>query len=292
MSELFDMLSDLTDDFEDDSRDNVILRAPFGYPGGKDKSVVEIINKLPYRDTFVDVCGGSGIITLNRKKSKVLDVYNDRWSGVTCFFRMLRTNHDELRDSINMAMHSREEFVYAKTHYEDIQLSDLERATLFYVMISHSFGKLGRNWARSLNSKVTFKRNYDVEYWRELHTRFSEVQIENLDWKNVLKDYDGPNTVFYIDPPYPYTDQSIYKHKFKNEDHIKLLDYVHHNVQGYVAVSSYKNDLYSKYPWDDIHVWPVKITIDSKSSTDSGHREYKGQSAREMFEILYIKESK
>lgn len=289
--ELFDMFSALSNDTEKVSRDRDIVRAPFGYPGGKDRSVNQILDILPVREKWVDCCGGSGIITLNRQRSSILDVYNDRWSGVVAFFRCLRdaTLLERLIDQIHLTMHAREEFVYAKANYDNPNLDDVERANLFYQMIVQSFSTLGRNWARSLNTRMSFKRTIDIPHWKQIHARMAECQIENLDVNQCLADYDSEGTVFYIDPPYPYTDTGIYKHKFNDDAHREMLNRVFTKV-GYVAVSSYKNDIYDKYPWDDVHVWEVPVTIDSRSSTEGGNREYKGGKIARAFECLYIKE--
>lgn len=294
MDNLFDMFSGLHDDTSSRSRDKDIIRAPFGYPGGKDRSIKKLLEYLPEpRDKWIDVCGGSGIVTLNRERSRIVDVYNDRWSGVVAFFRCIRDpiKLEQLVDKINLTMHAREEFVYAKANYDNPALDDVERANLFYQMIVQSFGALGRNWARTLNTRMLFKRVIDIDQWRPIHTRFSECQIENIDWEQCFDDYDAHGSVFYVDPPYPFTDTGIYKHKFTDDDHNRLCKYIHERVKGYVAISSYKNGIYDKYPWDEVHVWDVPVTIDSRSSTEGGNREYKGAKIARAFECLYVKEA-
>lgn len=294
MDNLFDMFSGLHEETSPRSRDKDILRAPFGYPGGKDRSIRKLLEYLPPpRDKWIDVCGGSGIVTLNREKSRIVDVYNDRWSGVVAFFKCLRdpVKYVELMDQINLTMHAREEFVYAKANFDNPALGDVERANLFYQMLVQSFSTLGRNWARTLNSKANFKRIIDIDHWRQLHSRFSECQIENMDWKHCFHDYDSPGSVFYVDPPYPFTDTGIYKHKFDQYDHNDLCEYVHTFAKGYVAISSYKNTIYDKYPWDEVYIWDVPVTIDSRSSTDGGNRTYKGEGIARTYECLYVKEA-
>lgn len=36
----------------------------------------------------------------------------------------------------------------------------------------------------------------------ELHARLDRVSVEHLDWRRCLKNYDGPETFFFLDPPY------------------------------------------------------------------------------------------
>lgn len=291
MNDLFNQLNALHGRNEQ-IRDRNVIRSPFAYPGGKDKICRQIIDLLPVRDIFVDVCGGSGVITINREPSRVLDVYNDRWSGVTSFFQCLRDpdKYKLLVDMINMSVHSREDFLYCKENYANMNHDVVLRACMFYIMMSKSFACMGRNWARSVNSKTSFYKSIELDHWRMLHTIFSRVQVENLDWEACLADYDGPNSVFYIDPPYPGTFQAIYKHKFTDEMHEKMCKKIF-TTKGFVAISSYANPIYDAFPWDEKHSWDVNVTCDSKSSTDTGNRIYQGGENLRTTEVLYIKES-
>ena len=45
--------------------------------------------------------------------------------------------------------------------------------------------------------------------------------IENLDWKGVIDQYDGPETVFYCDPP--YVDQES-AYPVSDIDHAEFVD--------------------------------------------------------------------
>ena len=36
----------------------------------------------------------------------------------------------------------------------------------------------------------------------ELHTRLTSVVIERLPYADLIQSYDGPDTLFFLDPPY------------------------------------------------------------------------------------------
>src|SRR5262249_53730867 len=46
--------------------------------------------------------------------------------------------------------------------------------------------------------------------------RLVRVQIENLSYQEILKRYDRPTTLFYLDPP--YFDRKLYKFNLSNDD--------------------------------------------------------------------------
>jgi len=288
--ELLGILLGMNDDHAE-ARE-VYQRAPFGWPGGKSESIKHILPQLPYRDVWCEAFGGSGIVTLNRRKSRVLDVYNDRYGGLVTFYRCLRNPElrNKLIELIQLTPHAREEFVWAKETWENCE-DDLERAYRWYVMIQQSFSGLGRNFARSTNSKAPIKIQSAIPYFNAIGSRFGEVQVENLDWKQCLQDYDSPETVFYLDPPYYQSDVGIYKHKFnRHEHHVELLESIF-KCQGFVALSGYANDLYDSYKWSDRITWEVSVTMKASAFVPENHQVQTNHNInkKRAMEVLWIK---
>src|SRR5690606_25089106 len=112
MSDLFSHLCSLGS-HDQPNRDIDVQRAPFGWVGGKSRSITNLLPLLPQRDKWVDVFGGSGVVTLNRQPAKILDVYNDRYSGVVAFYRFLHDKDklEQLCDRLRFTLHARAEFV-------------------------------------------------------------------------------------------------------------------------------------------------------------------------------------
>jgi DNA adenine methylase len=285
-------LDDFLDDHPQDAKKrptHKIIKGLFGYPGGKARSVKHIIPLLPYSDVWVDVFGGSGVITLNREPSRVLDVYNDRWSGVVSFFRCLRDDDlmNQMLDQLELLPNSKEEFYLSKNW--NIK-NDVERAVRWYYMMSYSFGGMGRNWGRSTSTKMQSNR-LKLKHFPMVQQRMMRCQIENADWREMFDSYDSYNTIFYCDPPYMDQHVGMYKHYFKEDEHIALLNTVM-DAKGFVAVSSYTNELYNSYEWDNIYTWEVKSTIAPGKGTPSNHRVGYDTARESRTEVLYVKEVK
>ena len=105
---------------------------PFRWYGGKYSHLKWLLPQLPETHRYIEPFGGSGSVLLNRDPSPV-EVYNDRDSDVTNFFKVLRDNRDELLEKIALTPFSREEFAHAIKRQGDKDLSDLEKARLFFV---------------------------------------------------------------------------------------------------------------------------------------------------------------
>ena len=74
-----------------------------------------------------------------------------------------------------------------------------------------------------------------------------EMQIEHKPFDDILKRYDSPGTLFYLDPPYISNklDGDAYRIEMLPEQHVLMLDLAR-KAQGKVAISGYDNSLYSK----------------------------------------------
>jgi len=242
-------LDDLCDDHPtDDKYSDRVVRAPFTFHGSKSRSIPKIMPHLPYLDVWVDVFGGSGVVTLNRKPSKKLDVYNDRWSGVATFFRCVRdpAKREEMVEQLSLMPHSKEDFYDCKQTWHT-QHDDVQRAVRWYYMLQTSYGSVARNWGYGIANSFGHKFKEAIKLFPEVGGRFLNIQIENDDFRVILDRYDSYVTVFYCDPPYLDSQQAgSYQHKMTEGDHIDMLDRIH-NMHGFVAVSSYRNKLYDSY---------------------------------------------
>jgi DNA adenine methylase len=77
--------------------------------------------------------------------------------------------------------------------------------------------------------------------------RLQEVVIENKGALEVIAQYDDPDCLFYIDPPYPLSTRTAhckcYRNELTDQDHINLSN-VLHSVSGMVIISGYDCELY------------------------------------------------
>lgn len=268
-----------------------IIKAPFSYPGGKGRSIKFILPHLPIRHTWVDVFGGSGVVTINRPKSK-LEVYNDRHSGVTDFYRCMRDRalFERLCAWLDCTLHSREEFITNRDTWENI-LDPVERAGRWFAMVNYSFSSLGRNWGRSTGGAggLAGKIRNGIKNLPEIHERFKCVQIENADWRRILHDYDSYDTVFYLDPPYVDSTKGIYANEMNANDHREMIAAVF-KLKGFAAVSGYANPLYDNQKWDAKFSWDVQMTMKAMAFTEENNKTHNDTNRGTVQECLWIKE--
>jgi len=256
--DLFEMLEAMERTSNVKGKD-LYIRAPFGYPGGKSRSLEQLLHHLPVRRSYVEPFGGSGVVLLNRPVS-ALEVYNDRYSGVVAFYRCLRDESklNAMIDRLDLAVSAKEEWIWCADTWQNCQ-DDVERAARWFYMHTYSFSNKGRCWGRQTKSKSMAGKVRDkLTTFNTIHRRFKHVQIENQDWRECIKDYGSRETVFYHDPPYLYdvSYSKIYDHGMRKSDHEQLLNTIF-STKGFHAISGYASPLYDSYEWDERHEWDV-----------------------------------
>lgn len=244
-------------------RGNDVIRAPFGYPGAKNRSIHDLLQHLPYRKTFIDVCGGTGSVLFARQPSK-LEVFNDRCAGITALYRCIRDaklNKALLERLTLVPSCSREEFAWCHETWQQDHHDDVERAARWYYSVVHSFNQKGWSFGRAVKAPAQCGKYWNnLELFWPIHSRIQRVQIENQDWRLILRDYkkDGREVVWYIDPPYWGT-KGIYNHEWPNDWHNELCHRIQDLDGGFVALSGYDHP---KHPYNTFTIWKEKVTWD------------------------------
>lgn len=210
----------------------------FGYPGGKTNMADWIIDHFPDHQCYVEVFGGSAAVLANKDPSNS-EVLNDRDGNIIQFFETLRDHPDELIEWLRDTPHSRElherygQQFYNGNHPDD----DVERAGRFWYLRETSFGGKyrtlsGYNGSRKRN--VARRTRNKRQRLRGFSERFDHVQIENLDFEDLMDRYDSAETLFYCDPPYVEEGDVLYSGD--GFDHTRFVDCLD-QLDGYWIVS-------------------------------------------------------
>jgi DNA adenine methylase len=193
---------------------------PLPYVGGKNRLASRIIALLPEHTAYVEPFAGGAQVLFHKTPSKV-EVLNDLNGEIVNFFRICQWHHDELIRYLHYCLMSRGLFrTLAATDPQS--LTDVQRAGRFYYLQKNAFGGLVVN--QNYHYTVAHRPNYSLtripEVIRKAHERLSGVQIECLPYEDVLKRYDRPATLFYLDPP--YWNRKLYRFNFGEEDFAAL----------------------------------------------------------------------
>jgi DNA adenine methylase len=176
-----------------------------GYQGGKRRLAARVIQRLRQvpHTTYAEPFVGMGGVFLRRDWRAKAEVINDASRDVATLFRVLQRHYVPLMDMLRWQLTSRAEFERLRAAAPDT-LTDLERAARFLYLQRTAFGGKvsGRNFGVSPAAPGRFDVTKLGPMLEAVHERLAGVVIECLDWPELLRRYDRPGTLFYLDPPY------------------------------------------------------------------------------------------
>lgn len=253
------------------------------YHGGKWKLAPWIIEHFPPHRIYVEPFGGAASVLL-RKQRSYAEVYNDLDGEIVNLFRILRNPAQarELVRLVRLTPYAREEF--ETSYIVDGDPIEQARRTLFRAAAGHATGAQGK-YGTGFRNNTTRAHSTPADNWRdfpavleEIIERLRGVVIESRPAADLVKVFDGQDTLFYCDPPYPYITRNqrsagdVYRHEMTDDDH-RSLAHTLRNLHGMVIISGYPCDLY------DHELYPDWRRVERSAMADG---------ASERTEVLWI----
>ena len=230
-----------------------ITRPVMRYHGAKYRIAHWVISHFPDHDTYVEPFGGSAGVLLQKQRSTA-EVYNDLDHDVVRLFEVLRdpARAAELTRRLTLTPFAREELerCYA---WNACPIENSRR------LVTRSFLGFGAD-AATRGHRTGFRcyrssgmQSPATEFMRYPHAlaaiveRLRGITIENKDWREIVTQFDGSETLFYMDPPYVHSTRGRprgYRHELSEEDHLELIN-SSRDCQAMVVLSGYDTDLYN-----------------------------------------------
>ena len=233
----------------------------FRYIGNKHQFLEKIIKRIvSFRetyDTFVDVFGGSGVVSLNVSHLFKNVILNDIDTNVMCVHNAFK----------NMTWNDYRSFC-KRTHIDTIDLSDKETfykfrdkgnkefyfqdgnsidKGLFLYFISgaciNSFFRVGPNGFNQSSGQDDLSRRFSYMRWRTFHKAYLNIELSCQDYKNLCLSVDKPCT-WFLDPPYSSM-SNTYDSNFSKEQKKEFLKIVTSELKGNIIYT----DAYDKEEW-------------------------------------------
>ncbi len=214
-----------------------------------------IISHFPVHRIYVEPYGGAGSV-LMRKPRSYAEIFNDLDSELFNLFVTLRDQgYERLEYLLTNTPYSREEYYAAMEPCRD-QLENARRLIVRSYMgySSDAFNIKRRSGFRSDGKRRGSTPQQDwmnyPRYLKEFAQRLRGVIIENKPALELIEQHDGPQSLFYCDPPYPHSTRSrkshsiaSYKYEMTDAEHIELAERLQ-RIKGMAIVSSYPCPLY------------------------------------------------
>lgn len=226
------------------------------YFGGKFRIRNWITGFFPPHRIYVEPYGGAGSVLLAKEPS-FAEVYNDLDGEVVNLFRVLRDpdQGQRLRELLDLTPFSRAEFTLSYEPSPDPIESArrlVTRCFLGFGATAHNSatrtGFRGKSW-RSNQTGLNDWKTYP-EALPGITARLREVMIEQRPAFDLIARHDGPETLFYVDPPYVHSTRGRH-HDTKSRYRFEMDDLDHRHLalhlrgsKGMVVLSGYDSPLY------------------------------------------------
>lgn len=228
------------------------------YHGGKWRLAPWLLGFFPPHRVYVEAFGGAASVLLCKAPAES-EVYNDLDHRIVGLFRVLRdpAQAAELTRQLELTPYSREE--HALSYEPCADPIEQARRTVIRAMMGH--GSRGATSAHRTGFRTARRRGFHAAGDWLNHTpalraaieRIRGVLIEHRDAREVLAEYDSPDCLHYVDPPYPGITRTTnitgigraYAHEMSDDDHRSLATILH-RCEGMVVLSGYACELYDR----------------------------------------------
>lgn len=217
------------------------LQQPIKWHGGKHYLADWIISHMPAHTHYVEPFFGGGSVLLQKDPEGVSEVVNDLNSCLAVFWAVLRSDEwfEEFKRCVESTPFCESVFEQAKqdiVHDNFVYVASAQAVSAawrFFIRARQSRQGLMKDFATLSRNRTRRGMNEQVSSWLtaidglpDVHARLKRVVLLNRPAIEVIDQQDGPNTLFYLDPPYLHETRvttSDYAHEMTAQDHADLL---------------------------------------------------------------------
>lgn len=233
-------------------------RAPIRYHGSKRRLARWIVSHFPEHAVYTEAYGGSAAVLMAKPRATA-EVYNDLDGRLVSLFRALRDPEAAaaLKEALRLTPYSRAEYEAAT----EPAVEPVEDARRLLVRAYMGFGSDGASGAATgFRTGLRPGKPPAAADWANypdavdaFTARLRGVVMECQPALDVIRRFDKPGTLHYVDPPYvrglrspnsTRTDRG-YRHEMSDDEHRELAA-VLRACHGYVVLSGYVGELYSE----------------------------------------------
>jgi DNA adenine methylase len=266
---------------------------PLSYIGGKSKIGTWIRNYIPKDiETYVESFSGMFWVFFKMDiptyKNLKRVIYNDVNPLNVNLFRCLKDYNRLWELSKSIPIEDPELFDRFKSEIFDDNLDltepNFEIAYKYAYVVSQVWsgtdpkkGNLIKNGGYVSKKTGVYVSKFEIFRSKLIDTKWQKyfdliTDIESLDFEEVIKKYDSPNTYFYCDPPYFKTENYYINHDFGIETHERLANTLS-NIKGRFGLSYYYFDKLddwfpkSEYNWNSKDFVKTAMAVSGKPQT-------------------------
>jgi DNA adenine methylase len=233
------------------------IRPPVKTHGGKYYLAPWVIENFPtgYENlTYVEVFVGGGSVLLHKEYSEQ-EIIADKDRKIIALWKSLRYDTEEMIIALREWPYTLESFEKAQDllKHDKKEMNDFDTAVAEFIVRRMSRGGLRKKFAWS--ERLRGGKPGDLNAWETsldnlwtVAERAQQVEMWCLDFRDVLKNWDDRNVLFYLDPPYLKSTRAkgsteAYEFEMNDQDHTDMLNLCLAS-KAKIVISGYPSPLY------------------------------------------------
>ena len=267
------MLDPTRKSFQTTSKNQMNIKSPLRYPGGKSRAIKQISQYLPkkfseFREPFVG--GGSVFIHLKQTFPDLKIAINDLNPELFLFWYFAQSDLLKLVSEVRQIKENSQDGKLLFTELANIDvntLSDLERAVRFFVLNRITFSGTIESGGFSLESFYKRFTNSSIDRLEKLEIILTEdIKITNLDYSHLINE-PGEDVFIFLDPPYFKAEKSkLYGKKgdlhtgFNHRKFAEILKQCPHN---WLITYDDSPEIRENFKWANIISWELQYGMNN-----------------------------
>ena len=238
-------------------KQKLYLSAPLPFVGQKRmfaKEFIKVLEQFPENAVFVDLFGGSGLLShiAKNQKPNAKVVYNDFDNYRYRLDAILNTNAllaDLRQYAEGIARHKAIEGEARERIFERLEQEQRTNGYIDFITISSSL-LFSMKYVSSIEEmrKETLYNNIRKSNYQPCPDYLQGIEVVSCDYKELFEQYKNtPNVVFLVDPPYLSTEVGTYNMYWRMPDYLDVLTVLKEHA--FVYFTSNKSSIVELCEW-------------------------------------------
>lgn len=196
-----------------------IEKTIWGSPAGKKKLAARLVKLIPEHSVYVEPFAGSGAVFFE-KAAVAKEVLGDMDEEIATAYKTLKALTPSELESLR-----KKDWVGKESTYKAILNSNprgkVEKLYKFLYLSHFSYGKLR---GKSFNHNAEGVEANTIKRIEQFQERLKPAIVRHGHYADLVKEFDGKDTFFFLDPPYPGHNVDVGEDVFDETEFRKVLD--------------------------------------------------------------------
>jgi len=198
---------------------SAVEKTVWGSPAGKKHLAARLVKLIPAHKVYVEPFAGSGAVFFEKAPVDV-EVLGDADPEIADAFKALKTLTDPELEALR-----KKDWIGRKSRYNELleegPKTKVEKLYRFLYLSHFSYGKMR---GKSFNPNADGIEATTIARIEKHRERLRRAKFRHAHYAELVKEFDGKDTFFFLDPPYPGHNVEVGEDTFDEVEFRKVLD--------------------------------------------------------------------